>query len=51
MSLHSPPREPRAVPSCSESKLDAMQEEVFNLVPGTVYTMHGAAVSHNTTIT
>ena len=35
MSLHSPSREPRAVPSCSESQLDAMQEEVFNLVPGT----------------
>ena len=39
MSPHSPPRKPRAVPSCSESRLDAMWEEVFNLVPGTVNTM------------
>ena len=50
MGPHSPPREPRAVPSCSESQLDAMQEEVCNLVPGTVNTMHGTAASHNTMI-
>ena len=51
MSPHSPPREPRAVPSCSESQLDVMQEEVFNLLSGTVNTMQGTVVSHNTTIT
>ena len=51
MSPCSPPREPRAVPSSSESQLDAMWEEVFNLVPGTVNTMCGTAVSHNTVIT
>ena len=31
-SPHSPPREPRAVSSCSETWLDAMGEEVFNMV-------------------
>ena len=49
-SPQSPPRESRAVPSCSETQLDAMREEVFNMIPGTVNTMRGTAVSHNTTI-
>ena len=51
MSPHSPPRETKAVPSSSESQLDTMQEEVFNMVPGTVNTMCGTEVSHNTMIT
>ena len=50
-SPYSPPREPRAVPSCSETQLDAMREEVFNLVPGMVNTMRGAAVLCNTMMT
>ena len=49
-SPHSPPREPRSVPSQSETWLDAMREEVFNLILGTVNTRRGAAVSHNTTM-
>ena len=27
-----------------------MREEIFNLIPGTVNTVRGAAVSHNTTV-
>ena len=27
-----------------------MREEIFNLIPGTVNTMRGTAVSHNTTV-
>ena len=49
-SPHNPPRELRAVPSCSETQLDAMREEVFNIIPGTVNTMRGAAVLHNTSM-
>ena len=49
-SPHSPSREPRSVPSCSETQLDVMREEVFNIIPGTVNTMRGTAVSHNTTM-
>ena len=47
---HSPPREARATTSCLESQLDAMVDEVFNLILGTVNTMQDAAVSHNTTM-
>ena len=47
-SLQNPPRESRAVPSCSETQLDAMREEVFNIILGTVNTMRHAAISHNT---
>ena len=43
-----PSRESRAFPSHSESKLDDMREDIFNLIPGTVNTIRGAAVSHNT---
>ena len=50
-SLCSPPREPRAVPLHSETKLDAMRGEVFNIILGTVNTMRGAAESCNTTMT
>ena len=49
-SSQNPPRESRAFPSCSETWLDNMREEIFNLIPGTVNTMRGAAVSHNTTM-
>ena len=49
-SPQNPPRESRAFPTHSESQLDDMREEIFNLIPGTVNTMTGAAVSHNTTI-
>ena len=49
-SPHSPPREPSTVPSCSETQLDAMWEEVFNMVLGTVNTMTGAAVLWDTTM-
>ena len=37
-SPQSPPRTLRASTSCSESRLDVMQEEIFNLIPGTVNT-------------
>ena len=47
-SPHSPPREPRAVSSCSETQLDAMWEEVFNMDLGTVNTMRGGAVLQDT---
>ena len=47
----SPSRESRAVPSCSETQLDAMREGVFNMVLGTVYTRRGAAVLHDTIMT
>ena len=50
-SPRSPPREPRTVPSCSETQLDAMREEVFNLIPEIVSTVRGTAVSCNTMIT
>ena len=50
-SPHSPPREPRTVPSCFETQLDAMREEVINLILGTLHTMRGAAVLCNTMIT
>ena len=50
-SPHSPPREPRAVPSCSETWLDAMRDEVFSLILGTVNTMRGTALLCNTMIT
>ena len=49
-SPQNPPRESRAFPSCSESWLDDMREEIFNLILGTVNTMRGTAVSHNTTM-
>ena len=49
-SPQNPPRESRAFPSCSETMLDNMREEIFNLIPGTVNTMRGTAVSHNTTM-
>ena len=49
-SPQNPPWEPRAVPSLSETWLDAMREEIFNMVLGTVNTMRGAAVLHNTTM-
>ena len=44
------PQESREFQSHSESQLDDMREEIFNLVPGTVNTVRGAAVSHNTTV-
>ena len=37
-SPQSPSRTPRASTSCSESQLDVMQEESFNLILGTVNT-------------
>ena len=47
----SPPREPKASTSCSESQLDVIWEEIFNLILGTVNIRQGTAVvSHNTTI-
>ena len=49
-SPHSPPRESTAVPSCSETQLDAMRKEVFNMVLGTVNTMRDPAVLWNTTM-
>ena len=44
------PRESRAFSSHSESQLDDMREEIFNLIPRTMNTVRGAAVSHNTTV-
>ena len=38
-------REPRAMTSHSESQLDIMRDEIFNLIPGTVNTRWGAAVA------
>ena len=50
-SPQSPSRLPRAPTSCSESGLDDMWEEIFNLVLGTVNTRQGTAVaSHSTTM-
>ena len=49
-SPQNPPRESRAFPSCSETWLDNMREEIFSLILGTVNTMRGTAVSHNTTM-
>ena len=48
-SHQNPPKESRMVPSCSKTWLDAMRE-VFNTILGTVNTMRGAAVLHNTTM-
>ena len=48
-SPQNPFRESRAFPFHSESRLDDMREEIFNLIPRTVNTVRGAAVSHNTT--
>ena len=42
----SPPRERVAIPL--QSQLEAMSEEAFNVVPGTVNTMQGTAVLCNT---
>ena len=49
-SPQNPPRESRAFPSHSESQLDYTREEIFNLILGTMNTIRGAAVSHNTTV-
>ena len=50
-SPQSPPRTPGASTSCSESWLDVMWEEMFNLIPGMVNTRRGAAVaSYSTTM-
>ena len=45
-----PPQESRAFQSCLESQLDDMREEIINLILGTVNTVRGMAVSHNTTV-
>ena len=45
-----PPQESRAFQSCSESQLDDMREEIFNLILGMVNTVRGTAVSHNTIV-
>ena len=45
-----PPQESRAFQSHLESRLDDMREEIFNLIPGTVNTVIGTAVSHNITV-
>ena len=44
------PWESRAFQSHSESLLDDMREEIFNLILGMVNTVRGMAVSHNTTV-
>ena len=44
-SPQSPPRSPRASTSCSESQLNIMWEEIFNLILGTVNTRRGTAVA------
>ena len=49
-SPHNPPKESRAFSSCSETQLDNMREEIFNLILGTVNTIRGTAVSHNNTM-
>ena len=49
-SPQNPHRELQAVPSCSETWLDAMREEVFNMVLGTVNTRRSSAALHNTTM-
>ena len=49
-SPQNPPRVSRAFPSCSESCLDSMRKEIFNLILGTMNMVRGAAVSHNTTV-
>ena len=47
-----PTREPRAMTSCSESQLDTIWDEIFNLIQGTVNTKWGAAVaSYSLTVT
>ena len=49
-SPQNPPRESRAVPSSSKTQLDAIREEAFNMIPGTVNTMRDTAVLHSMTM-
>ena len=50
-SPHSSPKEPVAISSHPQSRIEAMREEAFNVVLGTVNTMQGAVVLQNTTMT
>ena len=49
-SPQNPPQESRSFQSHSESQLDDIREDIFNLIPVMVNTVRGTVVSHNTSV-